>query len=121
MHEFANFPLYPGFHSMPVIEVSLNKEIFDELPEDLKTILDVSVRDFAQDMVARLESENALAIVEATADPDITVINWSAEERAKFRSIAKTQWSNWAERSEMAGKAFESVSAYLTAAGLLVE
>jgi TRAP-type mannitol/chloroaromatic compound transport system substrate-binding protein len=121
MHEFANYPLYPGFHSMPVIEVSLNKEIYDELPDDLKAILDVSVRDFAQDMVARLDAENAIAVAEATADPDITIINWSAEERARFRGIAKTQWANWADRSEMAGKAYESVTAYLIVAGLLTE
>ncbi|MFT7369966.1 MAG: TRAP-type mannitol/chloroaromatic compound transport system substrate-binding protein [Alteromonas macleodii] len=121
MHDFAQYPLYPGFHSMPVIEVSLNKEIFDTLPDDLKAILDVSVRDFAQDMVARLDAENAIAVAEATADPDITIINWSDDERSKFRAIAQTQWANWAARSEMAGKAYTSVSAYLIAAGLLTE
>jgi hypothetical protein len=49
------------------------------------------------------------------------VINWSEEERAKFRGIAKSQWANWAERSEMAGRAYESVTTYLTEAGLLTE
>ncbi|PRY74340.1 TRAP-type mannitol/chloroaromatic compound transport system substrate-binding protein [Yoonia maritima] len=121
MHEFANYPLYPGFHSMPVIDVSVNKDIYDTLSDDLKMILEVSVRDFAQDMVARLEAENAIAVAEATADPDITIINWSDEERAKFRGIAQTQWANWAGRSEMAGKAYESVSAYLISTGLLAE
>ena len=121
MHEFAKYPLYPGFHSMPVIEVSLNKEIFDGLPEDLKAILDVSVRDFAQDMVNRLDAANLTAVAEANADPNITIINWSSEERAKFRGIAKTQWENWATRSDMAGKAYDSVTAYLVSAGLLAE
>ncbi|PVB60963.1 TRAP transporter substrate-binding protein [Labrenzia sp. 011] len=121
MHEFAKYPLYPGFHSMPVIDVSLNKEIYDALPDDLKMILEVSVRDFAQDMVARLEAADAVAVVEAAADPDITVINWSDEERAKFRAIAQTQWANWAERSEMAGKAYTSVTDYLTSTGLLAK
>ncbi len=95
MHEFAKYPLYPGFHSMPVIEVSLNKDIYDGLPADLKAILDVSVRDFAQDMVNRLETANLVAVAEANADPDITIISWSSEEHAKFRGIAKTQWANW--------------------------
>lgn len=119
MHEFAKYPLYPGFHSMPVIEVSMNKAIYDELPADLKAILDVSVRDFAYDMVNRLDVENAAAVIEASKDPSIEIINWSDEERAKFRSIAKSQWSNWASRSEMAGKAFESVTGYLVEAGLM--
>ena len=121
MHKFANYPIYPGFHSMPILEVSINKDIWDSLTDDLKEILTVSVRDFAQDMVARLEMANAVAVAEAAADPNITVINWSESERAKFRAIAKGQWSNWAERSDMANKAFKSVTAYLVSAGLLAE
>ncbi len=121
MHEFAKYPLYPGFHSMPVIEVSINKATYDDLPDDLKAILNDSVPVFAADMVAQLDVQNAKAAAEAEADPDITIINWSDEERAKFRAIAKGQWANWATRSEMAGKAYESVTAYLVSAGLLQE
>ncbi|GAA6210096.1 TRAP transporter substrate-binding protein DctP [Cognatishimia sp. WU-CL00825] len=121
MHEFANYPIYPGFHSMPVIEVSLNKVIYDGLSEDLQEILNDSVSVFARDMVGQLDEQNEIAVSEAEADPKITVINWSNEERAAFRGIAKTQWANWADRSEMAGKAYESVTTYLVSAGLLAE
>ena len=121
MHKFAKYPLYPGFHSMPIIDISMNKDIWDSLPDDLKEILTVSLRDFAQDTAARLEMANAVAVAEATADPNITIINWSDAERAKFRAIAKSQWANWAARSEMAQKAFDSVNAYLLSAGLLAE
>ncbi|NQZ31956.1 MAG: TRAP transporter substrate-binding protein [Oceanospirillaceae bacterium] len=121
MHKFAKYPLYPGFHSMPVVDVSLNKAIYDGLSPDLKEILAVSVRDFSQDMVNRLNKQNTLAAIEAAADPSITIINWSDEERAKFRAIAKDQWAKWATRSEMAGKAYISVTSYLVEAGLLVK
>ncbi|MDD9739874.1 TRAP transporter substrate-binding protein [Marinovum sp. SP66] len=121
MHEFAKYPLYPGFHSMPVIDVSLNKAIYDGLPEDLKTILNESVSVFAEDMITQLDEQNEAAVAEAQADPEITVIDWSDEERAKFRGIAKSQWAKWADRSEMAGKAYESATAYLTDKGLLAE
>lgn len=121
MHEFAKYPLYPGFHSMPVIDVSLNKAIYDGLPEDLQTILNDSVSVFAEDMITQLDEQNEAAVAEAQADPEITVIDWSDEERAKFRGIAKSQWAKWADRSEMAGKAYESVTAYLTDKGLLAE
>lgn len=121
MHEFAVYPLYPGFHSMPVIDVSMNKAIYDDLPAELQNILNESVLVFARDMVKQLSEQDAIAVAEAEADPDITVINWSDEERAKFRGIAKSQWANWAERSEMAGKAYESVTTYLIGAGLLVD
>ena len=119
MHDFATYPIYPGFHSMPVIGVSMNKEIYDTLPEDLKAILAMSVRDFAQDIVNRLEVEDMRAVAEAQADPNIEVIDWSEEERAKFRAIAQSQWENWAGRSDLAGKVYESVTVYLKETGLL--
>ncbi len=121
MHEFANYPLYPGFHSMPVIEVSMNKDIYDSLPSELQQILVDSVPVFAVDMISQLDEQNAIAVAEAEADPDITIINWSEEERARFRGIARTQWSNWSERSDMAGQVYDSVTTYLVGAGLLAE
>lgn len=119
MHEFANYPVYPGFHSLPVVDVSLNKDIWDGLPQDLKTILEVSVRDFSRDMVSRLEMADAEAVAEAKADPEITVIDWPAEERAKFREIARGVWKDWAGRSEMAGKVYEAVTEHMRNVGLL--
>jgi len=119
MHKFANYPVYPGFHSLPVVDVSINKDIWDGLPQDLKTILEVSVRDFARDMVQRLEMADAKAVAEARANPDITVTDWPAEERAKFREIARGVWKDWAGRSEMAGKVYDRVTAHMTEVGLL--
>ncbi|RDD60655.1 TRAP transporter substrate-binding protein [Ferruginivarius sediminum] len=119
MHEFADNPVYPGFHSLPVVEVSLNKQIWDGLPEDLKAILEVSVRDFARDMVARLEVADAKAVAEARANPDITISDWPESERAKFREIARGVWKDWAGRSDMAGKVYEQVTAHMRGVGLL--
>lgn len=119
MHKFAKFPLYPGFHSMPVLDVSLNKAEWDKLPDDLKLILEVSVRDFAYDMVSRLDSDNAAAFVEASGDSSIEIINWSADERSKFRAIARSQWEKWADRSDMTKKVFTAATAHMEKAGLL--
>lgn len=119
MHKFAKYPMYPGFHSMPVLDVSINKGEWDKLPDDLKLILEVSVRDFAYDMVSRLDSENAAAVLEASSDPSITIIDWSAEERAKFRAIARSQWEKWAGRSDMTQKIFGKATQYMESAGLL--
>lgn len=120
MHEFARYPLYPGFHSMPVMEVSMNLDVWNELPDDLKMIMEVSVRDFAEDITGRLEMLDAVAVVEAR-EQGVEVIDWPAEERARFRALAQSQWANWAGRSEMAGKVYESVSTYLTEQGLIGE
>jgi|TARA_R110002072_G_scaffold2069_11_gene17429 TRAP-type mannitol/chloroaromatic compound transport system substrate-binding protein len=119
LHKFAKYPIYPGFHSMPVMDVSMNKEIWDGLPDDLKEILSVSVRDFAFDITSRLEAQDAKAVVEVRKDPTIEIIDWPIEERVKFTTIAKNEWANWAKRSPMAQKVYDAVTVYLRSQGLL--
>lgn len=119
MHDIAKHPVYPGFHSMPLVEVSMNKSKWDALPDDIKQILEVSVRDFARNMTSQLAMKDLVAVREARAKGDITVHNRSADERAKFRQIAKAQWQEVAERSENAKRVYETLTQYLAEQGLL--
>jgi TRAP-type mannitol/chloroaromatic compound transport system substrate-binding protein len=119
LHDVAHHPVYPGFHSMPLVEVSMNLDKWNELPDDLKAILEVSVRDFARDMTSQLALRDNEAVAEARADPEITVHDWPEEERAKFRQIAVQQWENVAARSENAQKVYDTLVAYLEEQGLL--
>ena len=121
MHDVAHHPVYPGFHSMPLVEVSINKGTWDSMPADVQSILEISVRDFARDMTSQLAMRDAVSVAAAIANPDITVHNWSAEERAKFRAIAKSQWVAVAEKSDNAKRVYEVLTAYLTEQGLLAE
>lgn len=119
LHKIANHPVYPGFHSMPVIEVSMTKETWDGLPDDLKAILRVSVRDFARQMVSALKLKDQIAVAEALADPNITVHDWPAEERNKFRAIAQAQWKVFAGKSDNAEKVYDALTKFLTENGML--
>ncbi|MFH1804920.1 MAG: TRAP transporter substrate-binding protein [Pseudomonadota bacterium] len=119
LHDIAKHPVYPGFHSMPMLEVSVNKAKWDSMPADLQAILTVSVRDLARDMDAQLAMKDLEAVAAARAKGDITIHNWSAEERNKFRKIATSQWQKVAERSENAKKVYETLMAYLEAQGML--
>jgi TRAP-type mannitol/chloroaromatic compound transport system substrate-binding protein len=121
LHKFAKYPLYPGFHSMPTLAVSVNKVQWDSLSPALKEIVSISVRDFGYDMVQRLEMMDRDSVVAAKKDPSIEIINWTEEERSKFRSIAQQQWKKWGERSPMASEVYSKVSAYLVSQGLLAK
>lgn len=121
MHEVARHPVYPGFHSMPLVEVSMNKDTWDSMPADLQAILEVSVRDFANNMVSQLAARDAVAVAEANANPEITVHNWSSVERAKFRAIAQGEWSKVATRSTNAKRVFDVLTGYLIAQGMISE
>lgn len=121
MHDVAPHPVYPGFHSLPLLEVSINKATWDGMPADIQAILEVSVRDFAHNMIGKLAARDTLAVAEANADPDITVHNWSAAERARFRTIAQGEWAKVASQSDNAGRVFEVLTEYLKTQGLMVE
>ncbi|MCW4151504.1 TRAP transporter substrate-binding protein [Halomonas sp. 18H] len=119
LHEFAPYPLYPGFHSLPMVSVSLNKDIWDGLPADLKSILETSVDSLAYEMVAELKTRDLEAVREARNNPDIEIIDLPAEERAKFRNIAKEEWASWAEKNEITQEFYDSVVGYLENHNLL--
>lgn len=119
LHEIAPHPVYPGFHSMPLVEISMNKELWDSLPEDLQATLEQTVDDFAQHQVAVLAEADAEAVAEAEASGEITIHDWSDEERAKFRQIAMSQWEEVAAESENAQKVYDVLTAYLEEEGLI--
>jgi len=58
-------------------------------------------------------------VKKARADGDITIIDMAPEERAKFRNIAKEEWTLWAGKSELNQKIYDSVVAYLTDRNLM--
>lgn len=119
LHSFAQYPNYPGFHSLPMVSVSLNKGIWDGLSDDLKAVLETSVDRLAYEMVFELKKLDLEAVAEARNNPDIELIDMSAEERVKFRNIAKEEWAAWAERSEMNQKIYDSVVGFLQARNLM--
>ena len=119
MNDIATHPVQPGFHSLPLIDISMSQKKWDKLPADIQEILTVSVRDFAQDMTTQLRIADQIAVKAAQENPNITVHDWSAEERKKFRAIARTQWEAFAKSSPNAQKVYDSITNYLEANGLL--
>ena len=119
LHDAAPNPVYPGFHSMPLVEISISKAKWDALPDDLKTALEESVAAFAQTQVAALAEDDMKAVEAAKAGGKITVSDWPAEERAKFRTIATGEWAKVAERSENARKVYDTLTGYLKEKGLM--
>jgi TRAP-type mannitol/chloroaromatic compound transport system substrate-binding protein len=119
MHDVATHPVYPGFHSMPLVEISMSLAKWNELPDDLKLVLEETVAEFAQTQVAALAAADLKAVEEARAGGKITIHDWSAEERAKFRAIARGEWEKVAVRSENAQKVYDTLTIYLRANGLM--
>ena len=119
LNDVAPHPVYPGFHSMPLVEISMNKAKWDALPADLQEALTKSVNEFALHQVQVLAERDKEAVAKAKEGGKITIHDWSAEERAKFRKIALGEWEKVAAKTDNAKKVFDNLSAYLTSQGLI--
>jgi TRAP-type mannitol/chloroaromatic compound transport system substrate-binding protein len=117
-HKIAKYPLYPGFHSMPMADVAVNMQKWNALSPDLKAIVEVATRDFSRDMVQRLALEDE-KVAKAAKEHGVELVNWSAEDRKKFRAVAVKVWAEYAKRSDNARKIYESQVAFLKQLGLL--
>lgn len=119
MNDVATHPVYPGFHSLPLIEVSMNKAKWDALPADVQKMFEESIKAFQKNQVESLKARDLEAVAAAEASGKVTVHNWSPEERARFRTIARGEWEKVATQSPMAQKVYDTLTAYLTSKGLM--
>jgi TRAP-type mannitol/chloroaromatic compound transport system substrate-binding protein len=117
-HKIARYPLYPGFHSMPSAEVAVNMAKWNALSPDLKAMVQMAVRDFAREMVQRIALED-LKVQEQAKEQGFEPVNWSAEERRNFRKVAQDAWADWAKKSPLAQKVYDSEVAFLKRLQLL--
>jgi TRAP-type mannitol/chloroaromatic compound transport system substrate-binding protein len=117
-HKIAKYPLHPGFHSMPSAEVAVNMAKWNALSPDLKVLMEVAVRDFAREMVQRIAIEDLKAQEQAKTQ-GFEIVTWSPEERRNFRKIAQEAWADWAKKSPLSKKVYDSQIAFLTKLQLL--
>jgi hypothetical protein len=54
-----------------------------------------------------------------TRTKGIEIIDWSQEERDKFRKIAEGAWKDTAKKSELAKAVYDAHIAFMTTMGLL--
>ena len=47
--KIAPYAIYPGIHSMPMSDVSINLDTWDGLPDDLKAIIEIAAREMNRD------------------------------------------------------------------------
>jgi TRAP-type mannitol/chloroaromatic compound transport system substrate-binding protein len=114
--KIAKYAIYPGIHSMPAGDVAVNQKTWDALPDDIKQAIETAVRNLNTNMLAANQALDDEAA--AKRDP-ASLLAWSAEERVKLRNVAKGNWAEWAKKSPMAEKLYQSHVAYMQSIGLL--
>jgi TRAP-type mannitol/chloroaromatic compound transport system substrate-binding protein len=101
---------------MPANDIAINLEIWNGLPDDLKQVLqEAAIQLNLDSLAANKELDESFA---AERDPS-TLINWTPEARRELREVAQEVWAEWAEKSEMAQRVYDSHIAYMKKIGLL--
>lgn len=118
MHAHAKYVLYRSPHGFGVLDLSVGQAKWDELPNDIKAIVELATKTFFYDVVARVNADDAAAFATVEAQ-GVTIIDWSAEDRLKFRQEAVKIWREHAEKSPRAKEAIDAQIAYLERIGLL--
>ena len=117
-HKIAPYPLYPGFHSAPAADFAVNMDRWNELTDDVKAIVETATKEFARDQVQSIIMDD-IAAADAALAQGVTLVNWSAAERTKFRKVAIIEWEAFGNKSPMARKLVDSQVAFLKKLHLL--
>ncbi|MGQ9371675.1 TRAP transporter substrate-binding protein [Azospirillum sp. ST 5-10] len=118
LYDVGKHATYPGFHSMPIEHVTINLDKWNALSDDLKRVMEKAVERIAAEVPRQSAADDEAAAAELSK-AGVTLHDWSAEDRAKFRAVAQQVWADWATRSPAAKKAYESHVTYMKSVGLL--
>ena len=119
-HKLAKYPIFPGIHSMAVIQFVINKSVWDKLGPQGQAALETWYHAAWTDMTRASDvQDRKIAAEDRNSGDGIEIIDWSAEERTKLREIATEAWADAANQSELAKEAYEAHIAFMKDYGLL--
>ena len=120
LYDIVKHATYPGFHSMPSDHLACNKDVWDDLTDAQRRILDTAMQKLSLHTALSNEKKNAEAAAALKAK-GVTLHSWSEEDRANFRKAAQKAWDGWAQKSPEAAALVKSHREYLGQLGLLAK
>ena len=119
MYKIAKYPIYPGIHSMAVLQFIVNKKVWNKLGDEGQRALEVWYHSAYDAMRREADLEDQKIADAQRKSGETEVIDWTTSERAKFRQIAVGAWEDFAKKSPLAQEALDAHLAYMRSTGLL--
>ncbi|MEO1336495.1 MAG: TRAP transporter substrate-binding protein, partial [Myxococcota bacterium] len=105
LHKAAKYYYSPGWHEPgTVLELIVNKEALDGLPDDLQAIVEVAARHANQDMLDEYTARNSEALERLVRDHKVEVRMFPDDVLAEFRRLSEEVLKVERERSPLAQK-----------------
>jgi TRAP-type mannitol/chloroaromatic compound transport system substrate-binding protein len=118
-HEVCPYLIYPGIAGAGIMEIAMNLEKWQELPDDLKLILKMALEDWAayNDRAYAYADVNALAAMKAEGAEEV----WMTDEAyAALREIAMEMVMEWIQEDPVYGEpAGQMLIDYMELLGLI--
>ncbi|MBL4646871.1 MAG: hypothetical protein JKY99_10495, partial [Rhizobiales bacterium] len=95
------------------------QQTWDGLTEAERTIVEVWYQAAYNDMRRAVDLVDRKLVARDRAAGDITIIDWSQEERDKLRAIAQEAWADFAAGSDLAKETYDAHLKFMKEAGLL--
>ena len=121
LHKVATYPIYPGIHTMAVLQFVVNKALWDKLSPAHQIALETWYLAASTSMRRGAELEDGALVAEHLADDEVTVVTWSQQERDRFRAVAMPVWREYGAKSVLARQALDAHLTYMKTIGLITD
>lgn len=118
LYEVCKYSIEPGFHSMSALEFTVSQKAWNQLPDDIKKILEEEVREWNKRTIERIAKEDEEAGAKLK-ELGVEIIALPDADYDAIREIARGLWSKMGEKSPMAKKVAESNIEWCKELGLL--
>lgn len=116
-HQIAQYYYYPGWHEPgPTLEIIINKDAYNSLPEDLQTMIEVAARMVNQDMLDEYTARNNSALVELVEKHGVDVRPFPDDVLNAFKQASVEVYEELAGKDPHFAKVYHSYMGYLEGA-----
>ena len=115
LHNAAGYYYYPGWHEPGTTgEFTFNRKAYEELPTDLKAILDYAASYCSEQMLAEYEAKNIVALntLQTRYQGKVEILPFPEDVMGNLRNLARDVLAEEATKSPMAKKVHESFTKF---------
>lgn len=113
-HQIAKYYYYPGWHEPgPTLEIIVNKEAYQGLPDDLQSMIEAAARTVNQDMLDEYTARNNDALVELVNEHNVAVKPFPDDVLKSFAQMSEQLYAEYAANDPLFKRVYEHYSDYL--------
>ncbi len=113
-HQIGRYYYYPGWHEPgSTLEIIVNKDAYQSLPQDLQAIIEAAARMVNQDMLDEYTARNNAALEELINKHGVELRKFPDDVLAEFKNISAQLYQEMSENDPVFAKVYQSYKRYL--------